>query len=224
MPASEEGLCSQFTHSLVTIRTEAWAAGSPINCISMQSMRFNIQISLLILYNLFLSRSFQRPFIAPARLQENIDRLLLAITMKLKSKSRAPTVLSFHHDCYRFLFFGKGRPSKDGKSTMLEKDDFARCNFHDLWEQCLDKLGDGVRIKFPVKIHITLGWSPKCSAVQGGILVNPPRIPLEKLTIDFVRQPFSILNAWLLISSSVNLVTEQSWSGVFILMKWWHTK
>jgi len=115
--------------------------------------------------------------------------------MKLKSKSRAPTVLSFHHDCYRFLFFGKGRPSKDGKSTMLEKDDFARCNFHDLWEQCLDKLGDGVGIKFPVKIHITLGWSPKCSAVQGGILVNPPRMPLEKLTIDFVRQPFSILNA-----------------------------
>jgi len=95
--------------------------------------------------------------------------------MKLKSKSRAPTVLSFHHDCYRFLFFGKGRPSKDGKSTMLEKDDFAWCNFHDLWEQCLDKLGDGVRIKFPVKIHITLGWSPKCSAFQGGILVNPTK-------------------------------------------------
>lgn len=84
--------------------------------------------------------------------------------MKLKSKSRAATVLSFHHDCYRFLFFGKGRPSKDGKSTMLEKDDFARCNIHDLWEQCLDKLGDGVRIKFPVKIHITLfsisRWHP----------------------------------------------------------------
>lgn len=59
----------------------------------------------------------------------------------------------------------------------------------------LDKLGDGVRIKFPVKIHITLSWSPKCSAVQGGILVNPPRMPLEKLTIDFVRQPFSILDA-----------------------------
>ena len=74
-------------------------------------------------------------------------------------------MLNFHHDCYRYLFFNKGRPSKDGKSTMLEENDFAPCNFYDLWEQCLYKNDDGVWIKFPLKVHLSLAWSPKLSAV-----------------------------------------------------------
>ena len=143
---------------------------------------------------MFLFRTFERPVIPQARLQENIDQLRLAITSKLKSKSRGPLTLFFHHDCYRFLFLGKGRASEDGKSTMLEKHDFDHCNFHNSWDQCLDKNGDGVRIKFPIKVHVNLSWSPNISAVENGTLVNPPRMPLEKLTIDFVRQPFSILN------------------------------
>lgn len=126
---------------------------------------------------MFLFRTFQRPLIPQDRLQENIDWLLLAITMKLKSKSRGPTVLHFHHDCYRYLFSNKGGTSKDGKSTMLEKNDFAPCNFHDLREQCVDKNGDGVRIKFPLKMHLTLGWSPRIYAVQVGTVVIQPRIP-----------------------------------------------
>lgn len=144
---------------------------------------------------MFLFRTFQRPLIPQDRLQENIDRLLLAIKMKLKSKLRGPTVFHFHHDCYRYLFSNKGRTSKDGKSTMLEKNDSATCNFHDLWEQCVDKIGDGVRIKFPLKMHLTLGWSPKINAVQGGTVVILPRMPVEKLVIDFVRHPFSIFKA-----------------------------
>lgn len=144
---------------------------------------------------MFLFRTFQRPLILQDRLQENIDRLLLAITTKLKSKARGPTVLHFHHDCYRYLFYNKGRASKDGKATMLENNDFALCHFHELWDQCVDKNGDGVRIKFPVKVHLTLGWSPKIYGVQGGTVVTQPRMPVEKLMIDFVHQPFSILNA-----------------------------
>lgn len=136
-------------------------------------------------------RSFQRPFIAPARLQENIDRLLLAITMKLKSKSRAPTVLSFHHDCYRFLFFGKGRPSKDGKSTMLEKDDFARCNFHDLWEQCLDKLG-----WWFVEYNIGLPriWLHSISAVR--LQIESRGIRKQRLTVFFFMIYSTMSDSW----------------------------
>lgn len=144
---------------------------------------------------MFLFRTFERPVIPQARLQENIDFLLLAITSKLKSKLRGPSTLFFHHDCYRFLFQGKGRANKDGKSTMLEKQDFDQCNFDNLWDQCLDKNGDGVRIKFPIKLQLNLSWSPKITAVKNGTLVNPPRMPLEKLTIEFIHQPFSILIA-----------------------------
>ena len=48
---------------------------------------------------------------------------------------------------------------------MLEENDFAPCNFYDLWEQCLYKNDDGVWIKFPLKVHLSLAWSPKLSAV-----------------------------------------------------------
>ena len=36
---------------------------------------------------------------------------------------------------------------------MLEKNDFSICKFHEHWDQCLDKNGDGVRIQFPIKAH-----------------------------------------------------------------------
>ena len=94
----------------------------------------------------FLFRTYERPVIPQAPLQDNIDHLHLAITSKLKSKSRGPSTLFFHHDCYRSLFQGKGRASRDCKSTMLEKQDFDWCNFHNMWDQCFDKNGDGVRI------------------------------------------------------------------------------
>ena len=59
----------------------------------------------------------------------------------------------------------------------------------------LDKNGDGAMIKCLIKVHLNLSWSPKITAVENGTMVNTPRMPLKKLTIDFVRQPFSILNA-----------------------------
>lgn len=50
-------------------------------------------------------------------------------------------------------FLGPKAVSGDGKSKMLMKDDFAPCKFYDQWDQCLDGNGDGVRIKFPVKVY-----------------------------------------------------------------------
>lgn len=89
---------------------------------------------------------------------------------------------------------GKVELAENSKYIMLEKQDFDQCNFHNLWDQCLDKNRYGTRIKFPVRVHLNLSLSPKLTAVENGILVNPTRMPLERVTIDFVRQPFSILN------------------------------
>ena len=143
---------------------------------------------------ILLFRTFERPVIPESRLQENVDLLLQAITSNLKSKSRGLATFSFHHDCHRFLFKSKGRDSSDGKSRLLEKTDFDQCEFHSVWDQCLDKNGDGVRIKFPIKMHVYLGWSPTVRGVQDGVLVMSPKKSLEKVTIDFVRQPFSVVN------------------------------
>lgn len=153
------------------------------------------QVCILADTIMLLARTFDRLPITGACLQENTDNLLMAIIAKLKSKSRGSTVFNFHHDCFRFLFGSKGRHSGDGKSMMLEREHFIMCNFPETWDQCLDKNRDGVKIKFPMKMCLTLSWSHRISAVQG-VLVNQPQMPLEKLTIDFVRQSFSVLNVW----------------------------
>lgn len=139
-------------------------------------------------------RTYDRPPVNTERLHANLDTLLQAIVVKLKSKARPPSSVSFHHDCYRHCFYGKGRLSQDGKSVFLDKHDFGDFNFFTGWDHCADTNGDGVIIKYPIKVRSLLSWSPKVSVIQNGILTPAPRMPQEKLLVDFIRQPFSVLS------------------------------
>jgi len=129
-------------------------------------------------------------------LQENIDNLLLNLTSKLKSKSRAPVSFMFHHDCFnRYLFGDRGSKSRDGKAIMLNKEDFLRCNFFIGWDQSLDRNGDGVMIKlFPVRVTLILSNSSSIMIFKDHKLSKLPRMPIEKLKVDFIREAFSCVS------------------------------
>lgn len=137
-------------------------------------------------------RSYDKPIINKARLQANIDSLCNNITVKLKSKSRAPHTFHFDHDCFRFLLGNKGHISRDGKAFMLGREDFCNCNFFSNWYQSLDKNGDGVVIQFPMRVGLVLSFSPSTTVCQDGMLIKQPRMPVEKLRIDFVGKPYSV--------------------------------
>lgn len=141
---------------------------------------------------LFYCRTYEKPNVCSKRLQSHVDFLSHNITLKLKSKSNSSLSFHFNHDCFRFLLGGKGRPTQDGKGVLLDKADFASLNLPLGWDQCLDKNGDGVAIQYPVRIDPHLSWSAQRLASYNGELVDKPRMPLEKLTIDFVRKPFSV--------------------------------
>ena len=140
-------------------------------------------------------RQYNKPPVPLERLIFNVDALICAIGQKLKSKSRSPVVIAFQHDCFRKLFSGKGRISRDQKAVMLEKDDFPVSDnyFPQGWFQCLDKNGDGAEILFPIRLQTQLSWSTKRMHCQNGALVKSLRMPLEKLSIDFLRKPISML-------------------------------
>lgn len=123
---------------------------------------------------------------------KNLDALRVAVTTKLKSHSRNNLIFDFDHDCFRFLFFGKGKQSRDKKSILLEKEDFINCNFVDNWDVVLDVNGDGVMIKYPVKVRTLLTKSPKSYTIINGTLQESRRMVIEKLAIDFVRQPSTV--------------------------------
>ena len=120
-----------------------------------------------------------------------MDVLQYNLGVKLKSKSRSPHTFAFHHDAFRSIFYNKGTASNDGKARMLQKEDFHHLNLPCTWYQSVDKNGDGVTIHFPIRMQLHLSWSPKLAGIQQGKLVNWPQMPLEKLSIQFVTQPFA---------------------------------
>lgn len=114
------------------------------------------------------------------------------MTTKLKAKSRNKLILDFDHDCYRYLFYQKGRQSRDNKYLLFEKNDFIRCKFVDNWDVVLNRIGDGVAIKYPVKVRAFLTKSPKSFSMANGTLQESQRMLIEKLSIDFSRQPVTV--------------------------------
>ena len=75
---------------------------------------------------------------------------------------------------------------------MLEKDDFIKCRFMDNWDIVLDRVGDGVMVKYPIKIRVLLSKSPKRYNKINGTLQESRRMIIEKLSMDFVRQPVTV--------------------------------
>ena len=129
--------------------------------------------------------------------------------------------LFFHHECYWFLFQGKGWTSRSGKSIMLEKQDFEQWNFHNLWNQCFEENGNGARIRLPIKVRLNLSWSPKFSAVENGTLANPLRMPLEKLTADFVHIVMlsaKTLWGWYSVASYWDFCTVLQSPAIFLIL------
>ena len=116
----------------------------------------------------------------------------MAVTTKLKAKSKNKLILDFEHDCFRYLFYGKGRQSRDNKYLLLEKNDFVKCRFVDNWDVVLDRIGDGVSIKYPVKVRAFLSKSPKSFSMANGTLQESQQMLIEKLSIDFCRQPVTV--------------------------------
>ena len=80
----------------------------------------------------------------------------LSVLSKPKSKCRSNVILDFDHDCFRFLFWGKGRAGREKGYILLEKDDFERCNFPENWDRVIDCNGDGVKVKYPFKVRTSL--------------------------------------------------------------------
>lgn len=104
---------------------------------------------------------------------------------------------------------------------MLEKQDFEQWNFHNLWNQCFEENGNGARIRLPIKVHLNLSWSPKFSAVENGTLANSLRMPLEKLTADFVH--IFLLSAktlwgWYSVASYWDFCTVLQSPAIFLIL------
>ena len=74
----------------------------------------------------------------------------------------------------------------------MNKDDFCRCNFPNGWECSVDRLGDGVKVVFPIRMRHFLGWGPKSYILVNQTLVPAKRYHQEKLSICFATTAFAM--------------------------------
>ena len=64
--------------------------------------------------------------------------------------------------------------------------------FVDNWDVVFDRIGDGVAIKYPVKVRAFLTKSPKSFSMTNGTLQESQQMLIEKLSIDFAQQPVTV--------------------------------
>jgi hypothetical protein len=70
---------------------------------------------------------------------------------------------------------------------LYGKDDFDRFRLPLYWYYYLDKLGQGVMVKFPIKIKTKLSFVQKRFVVNNGEVEMGPKIPKEKVVIELNR-------------------------------------
>ena len=120
--------------------------------------------------------------------QECVDRLRVSLLDALKHKGPTQAIsLEFCHDIFKYLFNGKGRHAEEKNWQLYEENDFSRCKLPTNWGCIFDKHGDGVRIRFPVKMRRFLSLSPKTYERVAEAVVEASRAYTEKISVKFVK-------------------------------------
>lgn len=139
------------------------------------------------MYSIF--RSYQFPTPSMSRISEHTESLLIGILEHLKSRSTNPTVILIHHDVFHYLFPNHFQPNK---TVEIFKNDFSACSFPDNWDKLFDRIGDGDKIEFPIRIRLFLCKSPKNHTLKGNQVVALPRFHIEKASIAFNKVACSL--------------------------------
>ncbi|XP_068748900.1 uncharacterized protein [Montipora capricornis] len=140
-----------------------------------------------------LVRHYDNPIVQPERLMRAVDTLRVSVLNKLKNGSFGDVVIDFVHDCFRKLFYGKGREANDRGYVLLEKEDFVRCQLPENWDFVCDIHGNRVRVEYPFKVRPFLAKSRKTFHLIGGKLGEGQRMLIEKLSLDFIWQAVALL-------------------------------
>lgn len=133
-------------------------------------------------------RYFSKPSPSSNVVEECVDRLRTAIMSSLKHRwPEQKVTIEFRHDVFVFLFGGKGKPAEQRNWTLFEEQDFVKCKLPPNWSSIHDLHGNGVKLRFPIKMRAFLGRTPKNYHKEGHKIVEGPRAYIEKISINFIR-------------------------------------
>jgi hypothetical protein len=105
-----------------------------------------------------------------------------------------PSYVNIELDVWRYITYQRGEEAEYKGHKLHSKDDFGR--FLGLpadWFYVLNQHGEGMAIRFPIKAKAIVSWTPSMFVSNNGTLELAPRIPLEKITIDFPKRACNIV-------------------------------
>lgn len=116
-------------------------------------------------------------------------------TTAVCSSLRAGTIrnsrftIPFPTDVFTVLFGGKGQEVSRGRGRLYSLEDFDSKYFNSTWFVCYDKLGNGCRITFPVRLESVVRFSPiTFDKSDDGTLVVKPRAFAELLVVTLLKE------------------------------------
>ncbi len=98
-------------------------------------------------------------------------------------------------DIWRYITYRQGADAEHKGYKLYEKEEFRRFSgLPDDWFYTLNEHGEGFAVLFPIKAKPKVSLSPSRFVSRNGKLEKAQRIPLEKVTIDFVKRACNVDN------------------------------
>ena len=85
---------------------------------------------------------------------------------------------------FKHLFNGKGRSPQSRRGLVYELEDFNATYFSGDWHVVFDKLGDGCKVDFPLRIENKLKWSSLVYNFDGSV---KSRVFTEMISVTVVK-------------------------------------
>ena len=92
--------------------------------------------------------------------------------------------VEFRVDVFRYLFHGKGHAPPRGRGLLYNLEDFDKTYFMDEWYIVYDRLGDGCKVDFPIRLESRIQWSSQVFSRSGNV---KPKIFKEMIYVTLVK-------------------------------------
>ena len=135
-------------------------------------------------------RSYEDPLPPYRVIADNVSTLVSSIqsSLKLGVNRSCKFSLEFRMDVFRFLFSDKGTTPPTGRGKFYELEEFSSAYFPAGWHIVYDRLGDGCRVDFPIRLESKLKWSSTVYSKQDdGTLLPKPRTFTEMIYVSLVK-------------------------------------
>lgn len=145
----------------------------------------------MIFHYFHFCRNYEDPSPPFRVVSDSVSSLILGIQGSLRRgiNLNCKFNVEFRVDVFSYLFSGKGSLPPSGQGKLYNLDDFNPTFFPGNWFIVYDKLGNGCKVDFPVRLESKLKWSPTVyDKLPNGTVVVREKIFTEVLVVTLVKK------------------------------------